>query len=531
MRRLIVACVAVLVVGACLGTNVASRTLQEPIVYTVRVPAPDTHSAQIDAVFPTDGRKTIDLMMPVWSPGYYRLEDYALRIEAISARGDDGAPLVVRHPRPNRWQVETGGAAHVTLSYRLLCQEQTVTTNWVDARFGVFNGGATFVTLAEPGPRPHDIRVDFPASWTRVASGLPTLPGGGPTTFRAADFPTLVDSPIVAGDLDVREFVVEGTPHVLVSAGERTAWDPARAVDDLRTMVGEVHRFWGMLPFSRYVFLVVFRPSGGGLEHLNSTLVNVDPERMRGAGGFRRWLGLTAHEYFHAFNVKRLRPIELGPFDYESTPTSTSLWWSEGVTSYFSALMMVRAGLNTREEHLASLGGAIGQLQQSPGRLVQTVEQSSSEVWSNSLSGVNPDQRTVSYYTKGNVLGFVLDARIRRLTNGARSLDDLMRTAYLRYGGPRGFTPLELQQTAEELAGASLGDWFRRSISSTEELDYGEACAWFGLKVKVEPPADPSAKDAKDRWSLVVDDGASAEQRARLDAWLEGSTATAGVSR
>ena len=224
---------------------------------------------------------------------------------------------------------------------------------------------------------------------------------------------------------------------------------------------------------------------------------------------YQSWLSFAAHEYFHAFNVKRLRPVELGPFDYEESPRTSSLWLSEGVTSYFADLLVARAGLTKPGEYLASVSSAIGRLQSSPGRLLQTLEQSSIEVWSNSNSGVGAAPSTVSYYVKGQVVGFLLDARIRKATNGQRAFEDVMRLAYQRYGGERGFTPEEFRATAEEVAGVELEEWFRKALASTEELDYSEALEWFGLRF---------AGDGS--WTLEILEDASESQRSHLQVLL-----------
>jgi predicted metalloprotease with PDZ domain len=225
-------------------------------------------------------------------------------------------------------------------------------------------------------------------------------------------------------------------------------------------------------------------------------------------------LGLEAHEYFHLFNVKRLRPVELGPFDFQKAPTTGSLWISEGVTSYYSGLLMTRSGLQTPDEYLASLSSLIGNLQNAPGRLLQSVERSSLEVWNNSNSGVNPNGNTVSYYNKGNVLGLLLDAKIRRATNGARSFDDVMRLAYQRFGGERGFTPDEFRMTAETVAGVNLAAWFKTAVSSTDELDYLDLLEWYGLRFT------PSSAPITGNWTLERRPDQTAVQQQRLANWL-----------
>ena len=312
----------------------------EPIQYTFRVLDPEKHLAGVEARVPTGGRPTIELMMPVWTPGYYVLEDYAGRVRDLTVKAADGTALAVSKPRPNRWSVETKGAPYVTLSYGLLAQGRSVTSNWVDADLGVINGGAAFITLAEQARRPHDVRLEMPPTWKASISGLGAAPGAEPHHYRAPDFDTLADSPIVAGTLAVREFVVDRSTHVVADAGQYAQWNSDRSAEQIEEMVKEVRRFWGSLPFRRYVFLNVFRQGGGGLEHANSTLLTSSPKATEPT---RSWLSFVAHEYFHAFNVKRIRPVELGPFDYENPPRTTSLWFSEGGTTYYGNLMLARA--------------------------------------------------------------------------------------------------------------------------------------------------------------------------------------------
>lgn len=483
----------------------------EPLVYTVRFPAAETHFADIELAIATSKRDTIDLMLPLWSPGFYRVEDYASRVQGLSARTSDGKSLSVTQPVKNRWRVATQGATRVIVAYKLLCNGRSVTTNWVSADLLVLNGAAAFITLAESVRRPHEIRLELAPQWKRLASGLEVAPGGNPNHLLAADYDTLVDSPIVAGDLSVREFIVAGSKHQLVDAGDFKKWDGQRGVQDLEKIVRETARYWGRLPFKRYVFLNVFRPGGGGLEHSNSTLLTSSPNMTTPA---LRWLSFVSHEYFHAFNVKRLRPVEISTFDYEQPPNTSSLWVSEGLTTYGADLVLARAGLCNANEFLSLLSSHITSLQNSPGRLKQTLAQASLDVWNSGTSGVGRDTNNlVSYYVKGPVVGFLLDAKIQRATGGQKSLDDVMRLAYKRYSGARGFTPEQFRQTAEAVGGIDLKEPFRKWLDSTEELDYTEALDWFGLRFA---EADQPAK----AWQLAVRQDASMQQSSRLQKWL-----------
>ena len=517
------------------------RPALEPIVYTLKFPSPNEHVADVEAVFPTDRRPSVEIKMAVWSPGYYRVEEYAKRVDGLKARTTDGAALEIETTRPNRWRIKTDGKAKVVVSYRLSCEGGSVTTNYVGDDLGVLNGAATYFTLVEPARRPHEVRLELPEKWKKTATALDPAADGRPNHFRAPDFDTLVDSPIVAGTPVVHAFDVEGTKHFLVEIGDLGSWDGEKAAKNLEIIVRETRRFWGFLPFDTYHFLNVFRRGAGGLEHKNSALLTASPARMASGQSSFRWLSFVSHEYFHAFNVKRLRPIELGPFDYENPPRTASLWIAEGLTTYFGDLIVARAGLCAKEQYLAAVSSHIDQLQNSPGRLVQSLEQSSLDVWSSGTSGVGRNRAsTVSYYVKGPVVGFLLDAKIRRMTADTKCLDDVMRLAYKRYAGERGFTPDQFRETAEEVAGGDLKDWFRRAISSTEELDYAEALDWFGLRfaspgetdnlestsnepAKKEEPGkqgEPKKKERAKKWRLEVGADATKAQNGQLQRLL-----------
>jgi predicted metalloprotease with PDZ domain len=473
------------------------------ISYTIRFLEPGAHYAGVEAVFPARGRDGLDLMMAVWSPGFYRTEDYASRIEELSARRPAGAALPLRRTRRNRWQVETRGAREVVVRYRLRCQDQSVTTNWVGDGLALLNGPATFLMLADGRDRPHEVTLELPRGWQSVCN----LPESGAHHYRAPDFDTLADSPALAGILEVDRFQVGGCEHLVACAGDLTRWDRSRAVADLERIVRGHVRLWGFLPFERYAFLLLLRKGGGGLEHRDCTVVTTNPAAMRSPARYRHWLGLVCHEYLHAYNVKRLRPRELGPFDYGRAPRTPSLWVSEGLTVYYGDLVLARSGLLSQRQLLSRLSSHVELVQSSPGRRLQTLEQSSLGVWTNSFSGLDPDDRSVSVYAKGAVVGFLLDARIRLATGGARTLDDVMRLAYERHSGQRGFTPPQFRRTVSEGAGLDLGHWLDRVVASTEELDYDEALEVFGLRFqpgswKLAPRRDATRaqRDARRRW-------------------------------
>ena len=457
-----------------------------PINYTVRIPAPQTHYVEVEARVPTGAQPRVELMMAVWTP--YVIREYAKNLEEVTARTADGRPLAIEKSRKNRWRIETDGADPVVVSYKVYCHVMGVQDNWVDDEFALLNGAPTFLTLADGVARPHDVRIVLPSAWKTTVTGMPPVPGDR-GHYRAPDYESLVDSPIVAGNPAVHEFTVEGRPHYLVDVGEDGVFDGERAAADLARIVRADARMWGGLPYDQYLFLNMLTGGGGGMEHSNSTALMSDRWNTRTRRNYLRWLDLASHEFFHAWNVKRLRPAELTPGEYETEPYTTSLGIAGGFTSYYGPLMVRRAGLCTEEELLASLSRTIRELQTTPGRLVESLSLSSFDTW---IKFYHPDENSentaISYYTKGAVAGFLLDARVRTATAGAKSLDDVMRLALARNPVRAGYTPAAFRAAASEVAGTDLSAWFARVFDSTAELDYREALDWFGLRFADEPP-------------------------------------------
>jgi predicted metalloprotease with PDZ domain len=454
---------------------------------------PSTHYVEVEAVVPTGGQPCIELVMAVWTPGSYLVREYARHIENVRAQTPDGRHLAVEKSRKNRWRIQTHGTNPVHVTYRVYCREMSVRTNWVEADFALLNGAPTFLTLVENGARPHAVTLILPQSWHTTMTGLEPVPNGKTHHYQASDFDTLVDSPILAGNPAVYMFVVNNKPHYLVNEGEGGLWDGPRAVRDVEQIVRAHWQMWGVLPYDRYVFFNMITEASGGLEHHNSTVLMTSRWHARSRKTYMDWLSLVSHEFFHVWNGKRLRPVELGPFDYENEVYTRSLWVVEGITSYYTELGLRRAGLCTDAEFLERLSRTIERLQTTPGRLVHALEMTSYDVWIKLYrNDENSLNTTISYYTKGAVVAFLLDATIQRTTAGARSLDDVLRLAYARYANARGFTPEEFRATAQEVAGVDLTPWFVHTLESVEELEYTEALEWFGLRFTTQ--GTPSTK-------------------------------------
>ena len=462
----------------------ASENTHLAVEYRLSFDHAKNHYVDVELQLDCAGRPEVELLMPVWTPGSYLVREYARHVEQLKAFAHNSdEPLRVTKPSKNRWSIKTNGLPRVVVRYRVYGREMSVRTNWVDDQYAILNGAATFLTDTSAMKKPHRVTLRLPPHWKQSVSALPLLPDAGPHEYQAHDFDMLVDSPILVGNPDVYRFQVGEREHLLVNVGEDAIWNGAASAKDVATIVREHQRLWGVTPYDRYVFFNVISEARGGLEHDNSTLMMTSRWNFRIRKNYLRWLGLVSHEFYHTWNIRRLRPIELIEYDYENENYFPTLWIAEGITSYYDDLALVRSKLMTEEEYLEALSKQIETLQTTPGRQIQSLQASSHDTW---IKFYRPDENSrnsrVSYYTKGAVVAFLLDARIRKQTQNDKSLDDVMRLLYERHAGPRGYTSDDFRQLASHVAGVDLGSWFASTIDSTSELDYTEALAWYGLE-------------------------------------------------
>ena len=488
------------------------------VQYTLRFTDRKHHYVDVEAVFPAGGEELI-IAMAVWTPGSYLIREFSKHVETLTASTPGGDALAVAKVAKNRWRIASAGNSHVVVRYRVYSRILSVRTNFVAEDIAVLNGAPTFMAIVDASSdgditisRSHvfDVTLELPGSWKHSVTALDPHPGGAAHRYVAADFDTLIDSPIVLGNPALHDFDIEGVPHQLANFGEGTSWDGERSARDLAILARAQIDFWQEIPYPRYIFLNVLqwdRPKGSGLEHKNSTLVVHGRWSTRKREDYRNWLGLMSHEFFHTWNIKRLRPVGLGPFDYENERYSRSLWIAEGVTSYYDNLFLRRAGLVDDKTFLELLSKEIESVQTTPGRDVQSLADSSFDSW---IKFYRPDENSantqISYYRKGAVVAFLLDVAIRRATLGQRSLDDVMRLAYQRHSGAKGFKREEFRAIASEVASQPLDDFFARNVDGTEELDYAPALEFLGLgfareskgRGTGEPGRDPEGPEGPD---------------------------------
>jgi predicted metalloprotease with PDZ domain len=480
------------------------------INYTILMSQHHTHLLEVEMQLRWRERasSTLDVVMPVWTPGSYLVREYARHVQDFAAEDGAGRALGWRKSAKNTWRIDAGSTREFRLRYRVYSNELTVRTNEFNDRHAFWNNAALLMYPEGHLKAPSRVRVVPREGW-KIATGLPKA--SGDNTFQAENFDILYDSPFLVSDFKTISFQVRGVPHRIVIDGEGN-YDAEKLRRDVQKTVETAVEMMREIPYKDYTFMLMLHPTGsGGLEHLNSTALIWRRFGFQPATTWRDFLGLVAHEYFHLWNVKRIRPDALGAFDYTRENHTRLLWVAEGLTSYYENLLVRRADLMNDKAYLELVARAFQALQNTPGRLEMSVEEASFDAW---IKYYRPDENSinssVSYYDKGAIVGLLLDLEIRKHSNGARSLDDVMRGLYDEfYKKNRNYTPEDFQRASEAAAGSSLEAFFSRYVRGRDELDYNAALAVAGLRLDTTG-ADDTGKPAPDEaffGATVVQDG------------------------
>jgi predicted metalloprotease with PDZ domain len=474
-----------------LGRNDENLPAASPTVtYVLSMPEPQTHYFEVEmqlrnVATVTNSKKNgyIDIKMPVWTPGSYLIREYAKNVEGFTASAG-GKAVVSDKVSKNTWRVYTGDD-NLTIRYRVYANDLTVRTCFVDAEHGYVTPAGMFMY--------HDALKDIPLrlvvqpykTWKKVATGLPPV-AGQEFTYEAPNLDILIDSPLEIGNHKTFTFTAAGVPHTVAMVGD-VEYDEERLKADYKRICETAFSVVGEHPCKDYTFIVQhILQGGGGLEHLNSTTLEPSRNAYTTEANYKRFFGLVAHEYFHLWNVKRIRPIALGPFDYENENYTHMLWLSEGCTSFYGEYIQMRAGFYSPTDYLGLVANDITSIENQPGVRVQSVAESSWDAW---IKGYRPNENslnsTISYYSKGSVLGLLLNLAILAGSNGARNMDDLMRFLYTEYykKQKRGFTDAEFRQAAEQIAGRKLDDFFTIGVNSAEPINYNTYVELVGMQL------------------------------------------------
>ncbi len=497
-------------------SDVKRQSGQPYLEYEVSMEDPGNGSFHVVLECRLPESDTVLFLMPEWMPGYYQIMDYSDKISNFTAFGDKGRSVEVVRQDDNAWMVVPGRNRKITISYDVLSDRRFVASNFIDTAHAYIIPAATFMYPDGYVNAPVRVRVKPYNGWDDIATGLEAVEGAK-NEFTAPGFDILYDCPILTGDLDeLSPFTVNGITHRFITwnAGE---FDGELLMTDLKRIVEAAAVLMEEIPYSEYTFIGI-GPGQGGIEHLNNTTISFTGRGLDRPEGMKRILMFIAHEYFHNYNVKRIRPFELGPFDYDRENRTNLLWFSEGATVYYEYLLVRRAGLISDEDLLANIESNINATENDPGLKHQSLIQASYNTWidgpfGNAAGG--PD-RSISYYDKGPVVSMILDFAIRNATGNSKSLDDVMRFLYNRYYKEfrRGFTDAEFQNACEIVAGTSLVPEFEY-VCTTREIDYPKYLSYAGLNI--EESKDPQT--GKVQFRLSKSETMNPEQSAIFRSW------------
>ena len=494
--------------------------------YTFRISRPETRRIEVELSVEARGERSLDVRLPVWTPGSYLVREHQRHVDGLKARADDGRDLSVQKIDKSTWRIASEGARAVRISYRLHCFELTVRTNHVDATHAFLNPSAAAMFVVGREDEPCSVRLAMPQSW-RAWVALPWEADGsaggraeaegrsiGGGEYRAQDYDELADSPFelgTEGSHTAHTFEAQGVEHELVVWG-RGDFDARRVIPDIIKIIDAEASIFAGLPYKdRYLFILHLNDKGrGGLEHRRSCALLVPRFSFVQKSAYEDFLLLVAHEFFHLWNVKRLRPAAFTPYDWTRENHTRLLWAMEGLTSTYEVVALRRAGLITPQRFLEIWAERCTQLLRTPGRLRVSLSQASFDAW---IKHYRPDESTqnttVSYYLKGSIVGFLLDLELRKR---GKSLDDLVRVLFEKHGLPPGLPEDGVEKAAIELTrDPSLHDWFQRAVHSTQELQLDEALAGAGLRAALQP-----AKNADDKGGAAEE----APEPPQLRGWL-----------
>ncbi len=456
------------------------------IHFEVSFTEPQAHYADVKMEITNIKKDEIIVKMPVWAPGSYLVREFSKNIESLNVSAKDNSPVSFEKVRKNAWKINTKGKNSITVSYRVYAFEISVRTSFVDAAHAFLSPTGVFMFVDGGIADASTVTIVPYKTWSKVSTGLAPLEGGKAFTYYAKNFDLLFDSPIEVGNQDVFEFNAAGVRHEVAMVGGGN-YDKEKLKADMAKLVEKESAIFGENPNKYYVFIVHnYLSGGGGLEHQNSTVLGAKRMGYNDPKTYKGFMSLVAHEYFHLWNVKRLRPIALGPFDYDNENYTTNLWIAEGFTAYYDNLIVSRAGLDTPDGLLGMIETDINAIYNSQGNKIQPLSESSFDAWIKYYRpNENSGSTTVSYYNKGSLIAVMLDLAIIQHSKGAQSLDDAMKFAYNEFYKTkgRGYTDSEMKAVFEKYTSENLDQFYRDYINGTKQLDMNRYLNYAGLEL------------------------------------------------
>ena len=459
--------------------------MASPLSHLIKMPEPQTHYFEITTTVDLSNlsykKSFVDFKMAAWTPGSYLIRDFAKNLEAVKAEAN-GKPLSISKINKNTWRVALGAATKkIQVTYRVYAFELSVRTSFLDDSHGYINPANILLYVNDFANLPHDIRIEPYKNFKVVSTALKET---GKFAYRAKDLDELIDSPIEIGNHKVWDFKVNGIPHQIAFYGTVKV-DSSKFLADVTKVCEEAQKVVGEHPCDHYLFIMHNIGRGtGGLEHLYSTTCSVSRSAYESESGYQGILSLLAHEYFHLWNVKRIRPKALGPFDYENENYTHNLWLSEGMTSYYSGVILQRMGKISNQVYVNRIAAEISSVENTPGSHLESAAEASWDAWIKYYRpNENSRNQTVSYYDKGSLLGYVLNAWIIKSTQGQKSIDDVFKYLYQAYYKKlnRGFTDAELEDAFSKVAGTSAKPLFKSYVYGVQTPDYRNLFNEFGF--------------------------------------------------
>jgi predicted metalloprotease with PDZ domain len=481
-----------------IASSLTLITNAQSISYQLRMPKPQNHYFEVEMTLADFKEKQLDIKMPVWAPGSYLVREFSKNVNLVKAFDEKGKEIQVQKKKKNTWAISTDGNKKIKVKYEVYSFELSVRTPFLDLTHGFVSGSGVFMYVEGYKDKKGTLEVVPHASFKTITTALPkagmSVQKDGSQTFEFSNYDQLLDCPIEIGNQTVFDFMASGTKHTVAMYGE-AYYDIEALKMDMAKVVDAETAIFGSNPNKDYVFIVHNVVDGqGGLEHTNSCVLSVN-RWTYGGSEYRNFLNLVAHEYFHLWNVKRIRPIELGPFDYEQENYTTLLWVMEGFTSYYDELILRRAGYYTKEEMLGKIQSSVNYVEGSVGSRVQPVAHASFDAWIKAYRPTeNSANTTMTYYSRGTILGSVFDVAIISNSKGKQGLDHFMKHLYQKFYVEmnRGFTEAEFKAELEKFVGKNLDDFFKKYIHGTEIIPYAEIFDNVGVSVKDVTSFKPS---------------------------------------
>jgi len=489
---------------------------QTDLNYTVSAPRASSHYFHVELFCSHWNSDTVEFKMPKWTPGYYQIMDFAKEVENLKAASTNGNALPILSMNGNTWRIVHKSNQPFVVSYDVKAEKKFVANSYVDSTHGYIIPGNLFLYVNGHINIPVFVKIIPAPGWNKIVTGLETIHDRA-NEFYAPDFDILYDSPILEGKLEeLPSFTVNQIEHRFIGfdIGE---FEKQQFMDDLKKVVEAAVSIIGDIPYKQYTFIGI-GPGRGGIEHLNNTTVSFSGKDLNSAAGKSKMMNFLAHEYFHHYNVKRIRPFELGPFDYDRENRTNLLWVSEGLSVYYEYMIVKRAGLVDEQTLFGDFEHDMNAIENNPGRQYQSLAQAGYETWSDGPFGKQgaDANKSISYYEKGPLIGLIFDFAIRHATQNKKSLDDVMRFLYWEYYKKknRGFTDAEFQQACETVAGISLNDEFEY-VYTTKEPDYNKYLGYAGLAITFDVDSN-----GKKKFSIKKPEKTDELQNAILQAWL-----------